>query len=631
MRQRLHDYLLERPEGAGADELLALVFTGQGRDPEFGSRFLATMLGADSRFTFDPDSGRWRVRVHDVFARPLAGQDFIVVDLETTGGGVADGGITEIGAVRVSGGRLIDSFTSLVNPGRRIQPFVSALTGITDDMVATAPPIGEVLERFLAFAGDAPLAAHNARFDVGHLEAAHRAMTGRPLDRPALCTMRLARRLLPAQRRSSLDAVAAALGVSCFDRHRGLGDARIAAEILCILLERAAERGITTLGGLLAAQQAASDGLRFVVHVPRERLAALPEAPGVYHLLGEDGRLLYVGKARRLRDRVGSWFTNSRGHSRRALELIRQVHDVRITETGSELAASLLEMRHIREHKPPYNRQHRQLPQVAFLRLTTADPFPRLSVTRRLGTDRAIYFGPFASPSAAEGALAVLARVFGLRTCAGRLAPAPEISPCLLGQVGTCPAPCAARIDGVAYRQLVDAFRAFVDGADDGPLARLTARRDAEAAALRFEAAARAQRDLTVLEEMRRRRQRLGWILARQNFAALLPTADRAGAQLFVALGGRLALELEVRAAADLGAAIQVVRDRFAAYQDARLEREDVAASTILAAWLRDRREEGVLLPLDGPDALAAGLDELVVTLDDLRQRGPLPRIDGLA
>jgi DNA polymerase-3 subunit epsilon len=327
---------------------------------------------------------------------------------------------------------------------------------------------------------------------------------------------------------------------------------------------------------------------------------------------------------------VTSWFTNSRGHSRRALELIRQVHDVRITETGSELAASLLEMRHILEHKPPYNRQRRQLPQVAFLRLTTADPFPRLSVTRRLGTDRATYLGPFASPTAAEGALAVLARVFGLRTCAGGLAPAPEVSPCLLGQVGTCPAPCAARIDGAAYGRSVDAFRAFVDGADDGPLARLTTRRDAEATALRFEAAARAQRDLNVLEEIRRRRQRLRWILARQNFAVLLPTADRAGAQLFVALGGRLALELEVRAAADLAAAVQVVRERFAPYQDARLERADVAASTILAAWLRDRREEGVLLPLDGPDALAERLDELVVTIDDLRQRGPLPRIDGL-
>jgi DNA polymerase-3 subunit epsilon len=630
VRGRIHDYLLERPEGAAADELLALVFTGQGRDPEFGTRLLDVLLGGDARFTFDPGTRRWRARIHDTMARPLAQQEFVVVDLETTGGGIADGGITEIGAVRVVDGRLVDGFATLVNPGRRIQPFVSALTGITDEMVATAPPVGEALSRLLAFAGDGVLVAHNASFDVGHLDTAHRALTGRALGRPALCTMRLARRLLPAQRRCSLDAVASTLGIACHDRHRGAGDARIAGEILCVLLERAAQRGIATVGELLALQQAASDGLRFVVHVRRERLAALPVTPGVYHLLGEDGRLLYVGKARRLRERVGSWFTNARSHSRRALELIRQVYDVRVLETGSELAASLLEMRHIRELKPPYNRQHRQLPQVAFLRLTRSDPFPRLSVTRRLGTDRAIYLGPFASPDAAEGALAVLARVFGLRTCSGRLAPSPDASPCLLGQVGTCPAPCAASIDAAGYGRLVDAFLDFVDGRDDTPLARLTGRREAAAAALRFEAAARAQRDLTVLEEIRRRRQRLGWILARQNFAVLLPTVHREGAQLYVALGGRLALELEVRAAADLAAAVGVVRERFPSYQDARLERADVAASTILAAWLRDRPQEGMLLPLDHPGALAERLDDLVVTLHDLRQRGPLPAIDGL-
>ena len=111
----------------------------------------------------------------------------------------------------------------------------------------------------------------------------------------------------------------------------------------------------------------------------------------------------------------------------------------------------------------------------------------------------------------------------------------------------------------------------------------------------------------------------------------LLPTADRDGAQLYAALGGRLAVELQIRAVADLAAAVQVVRERFARYQDAPLERGDVAASTIMAAWLRDREREGLLLPLDGPDALAERLDELTVTLQDIRQRGPLPRIDGLA
>src|SRR5262249_58240737 len=93
---------------------------------------------------------------------------------------------------------------------------------------------------------------------------------------------------------------------------------------------------------------------------------------------GQDGRLLSVGKARRLRERLGSWFSNARSHGPRALEMIRQVYDVRVVETGSELAASLLEMRQIRELRPPYNRQGRQLPRLAFLRLTTRGPYPPL-------------------------------------------------------------------------------------------------------------------------------------------------------------------------------------------------------------------------------------------------------------
>jgi hypothetical protein len=268
---------------------------------------------------------------------------------------------------------------------------------------------------------------------------------------------------------------------------------------------------------------------------------------------------------------------------------------------------------------------------VAFLRLTTRETYPRLAVTRRLGTDRATYIGPFASSGAAERAEAVLARLFGLRTCSGRLHPAPEATPCLLGQVGTCPAPCAACIEEAAYRHQVDACLAFVDGRDDEPLERLTARRDEAAEALRFEAAARCQRDLLLLDDLRRRRQGLRWIVARQNFVVLLPTASGDGAQLYAALGGRLALEMPVRASADLVAAVGFVRERFGRYQDAPLERGDVAASTILAAWLRDRGHEGLILQLDGPDALAERLDDLTVTLRDLCQRGPLPRIDGLS
>jgi DNA polymerase-3 subunit epsilon len=586
------------------------------------------MLGPDERLTFDAASGRWRARIHDALARPLGATRFVVLDLETTGGGPSPAGIIEIGAVRVVDGRLTETFATLVNPGQRIPPFITRLTGIADEMVAAAPRIADALPAFLEFVGDDVAVAHNAAFDMGHLDAAQRALSGLGLDRPSICTLRLARRLLPGLRRRSLDSVAGALGISCWNRHRALPDARIAAEILCVFLERLAERNVVRLDELLEFQQSAVDGRPFVVHVPRARLDEVPMTPGVYHLLGNDGRLLYVGKAVRLRERLASYFTNARGHSSKTLALIRQAYDFRIAETGSELGASLLEARQIRELRPPFNRQGKHLPRVGFLKVGVRSAFPRLWITERLAADRAVYVGPFRSRESAERAQNVLARLFGLRTCAGRLAPSPEVSPCLSGQVGACTAPCAARIDEPAYRARVDELLAFLDARTNAPLERVTERRDALAADLRFEAAARAQRDLETLAEIRRRQETLAWVVARQNFVVLLPSHARDAATLYAVLGGRLALDVRVTAAADLLVAVRFVEERFDRCQGVPLGRDDVDGTTIIAAWLRDRRaHDGVLLPLERVESLRERLDELVVTVRDLALPGPLPSV----
>jgi len=226
----------------------------------------------------------------------------------------------------------------------------------------------------------------------------------------------------------------------------------------------------------------------------------------------------------------------------------------------------------------------------------------------------------------------VLGRLFGLRTCPGRLAPSPDVTPCLSGQVGACSAPCAARVDADAYGRQVGELLGFLDGGDERALATLADRRDRLAAELRFEAAARAQRDIELLEEVRRRRRTLSWVVTRQNFVVLLPTLSRDAALFYAVLGGRLAVEARLTATSDLTAVVALVRERWAHYQDLPLRREDVDGTTILAAWLRDRRaQDGILLPLDGPDAIIERLDELTVTVHDLRLPGPLPAIEGLA
>ena len=164
-----------------------------------------------------------------------------------------------------------------------------------------------------------------------------------------------------------------------------------------------------------------------------------------------------------------------------------------------------------------------------------------------------------------------------------------------------------------AYRERVAAFRAFVEGGHAPPL------RDMPDA------------DRRVLDAIVARARFVGAVLTRQNFVVLLPTVMRDAAHLYVVLAGRLAFEARVTADTDFVAAVRVVRERFDDYQGLPLERTDVEATTVLAGWLRDRKREGILLRLESAEDLERRLDELVVTLSDIRQRGPLPAIDGLA
>ncbi|SRR5216683_5762254 len=185
-------------------------------------------------------------------ACPLAETEFVIVDLETTGWCAADERITEIGAVAVVAGQVRREFATLVNPGRPVPPDISVLTGITDAMVASAPPIGTALRGFLAFARDRVLAAHNAPFDIGFLIAACEACGLAWPGFTVLDTVMLAKHVLsPAEVPScKLGTLADFFGAATSPCHRALADARATAAVLHGLTGRLAQRGVRTLGQL---------------------------------------------------------------------------------------------------------------------------------------------------------------------------------------------------------------------------------------------------------------------------------------------------------------------------------------------------------------------------------------------
>ncbi len=232
-----------------------------------------------------------------------------------------------------------------------LPPTISRLTGLRDVELRAAPRPELAVRRFLAFAGDAPLAAHNARFDVGFLDRSVERLTGRRVAAPVVDTVWLARRLL--QRRSerfSLRQLAHFFGTSCEPCHRALPDAVATAEILVALLGLAQERGARTLAEVieLAAPRARK------LHARRSLVAGAPATPGVYLFHDRNGVVLYVGKARSLRSRLRSYFAGDR--QRPAVEAaLGAVARIEWRELGSELEASLEELRLIRELRPPAN------------------------------------------------------------------------------------------------------------------------------------------------------------------------------------------------------------------------------------------------------------------------------------
>lgn len=418
----------------------------------------------------------------DDLGTPLHQVTFCVLDIETTGGRAEDGGVTEVGAVRLRAGESLGTFQTLVNPGLCIPPRITVLTGITDSMVMPAPRLGPVLSALVEFVGDAVIVGHNVRYDLGFLNAAleshgHRRFANRSVDTCALAR-RLVRDEVPNCR---LGTLASRLRLPHQPSHRALDDALATGDLLHVLLERAAGLGVLGLDDLLALPTMAGHPQAGKLRLTRD----LPRAPGVYRFRDRSGRVLYVGKATDLRARVRSYFS---GDERRKVgQLLRETEAADTIVCSSTLEAAVLELRLIRAHDPRFNRQGRPGRSRAWVRLT-AERYPRLSVVRTVRGAAADHLGPFPSHRAAAHVVEAIQSALPLRRCTG--APGRRNARCATAQMGRALCPCAGDLDPDEYAPVVDAVRAGWRGRPDLLLSPLAAQMDRLAAAERFEEAA---------------------------------------------------------------------------------------------------------------------------------------------
>jgi DNA polymerase III epsilon subunit family exonuclease len=294
----------------------------------------------------------------------LEAATYVVVDLETTGLSPGTSAICEIGAVKVHRLELAERFETLVNPRRPLPAPIAALTGIDPLALRGAPPVELAVRRFLEFAGDAVLVAHNARFDMAFLDREVERLTGRRIAAPVVDTLWLARRVLVERTsRMGLASLSHFFGTAARPCHRALPDAEATAEILLALIGLAQERGAESVAELvdLAAPRARR------LAGKRSLVAGAPPHPGVYLFRDRNDEVLYVGRARDLRARLRSYFRTER--QRPAVEAaLGALERVEWRVLGSELEAGLEELRLLRELRPPGNARSARPDRYVYLR-----------------------------------------------------------------------------------------------------------------------------------------------------------------------------------------------------------------------------------------------------------------------
>ncbi len=270
---------------------------------------------------------------------------FSIVDIETTGGSHGNR-ITEIAVVKTDGTKILDSYETLINPEVFIPKSITLLTGISNSMVESAPRFEEIADDFMAFIADTVFVAHNVSFDYSIIKN-HYEDIATSFNMKKLCTVRLAKGIIPGYPSYSLGKICKELQIENHSRHRAMGDAMATTHLFHLLLTKDKEDFVYYSLNQLNREATLPPNLL------REEFENLPTKPGVYYLLGEKLEILYVGKAKNIKQRITTHFTEK---TRKKSELLRKIHHVSCTETGNELIALLLESDEIKKHFPPYNK-----------------------------------------------------------------------------------------------------------------------------------------------------------------------------------------------------------------------------------------------------------------------------------
>ncbi len=340
----------------------------------------------------------------------------------------------------------------------------------------------------------------------------------------------------------------------------------------------------------------------------QRKIATLPDSPGCY-MMKERGKIIYVGKAVNLKNRVRSYF-HSGGHTPKVEAMVSHIDDFDILLCRTNLEALILECNLIKLHRPYYNILLKDDKHYPYIRLDLNDPYPKVVMSRRLEKDGARYYGPYIGAGAVKDVLETLRRLFPLRTCNTSFPLKKPVRPCINYEIGRCLGPCGGKCTPEEYRRTVERVQAFLGGSDEEIIDALKAEMNAAAAAYKYERAAVIRDKIRDIEGMMQRQQAIQTRGGEQDVIALACDDMDAIAQVLLIRDGKMvggdAFELPGEGREEPS---EVLFDFVLQYYDSRRPAREVLISDIpeeirddLQIWLRERRDGAcdLLIPRRG-------------------------------
>ena len=309
---------------------------------------------------------------------------YAIVDIETTGGYAAAGGITEVAVIITDGQKILNRYETLVNPVYTIPGFVESLTGITNAMVESERHFKMIADELYELLNDKIFVAHNVNFDYSYLKY-HFKEAGYELDCKKLCTIRLGRQILPGYKSYSLGNFCREVGINIEQRHRAGGDAHATAKLFHHLLQQDKNGHIQSMLKVKSKEQ------HLPPNLPVKQIKQLPQHPGVYYFHDNKGKVIYVGKAKNLSKRVTSHFANNKAGKQKQ-EFLRNIYSITYQTCATELMAFILENVEIKKYWPGQNRSLKRFEQAyALYSFEDRNGYLRLAIEKKHKNIKPLY------------------------------------------------------------------------------------------------------------------------------------------------------------------------------------------------------------------------------------------------